>query len=245
MRQEDRLSGWDLVGHDNIIVIKPIRRSSFSQGSMPSKHQLAPLMNSSNGNRSPYSISQTLPRDAEDDTVDNETEDDELDTKHNLSKPKTFQLNLTQSGDQLNGDEPMDEDIPPKEKKRGSSLPALTNHDMSPPTNVIERSSSMSVGEVRSRRNSGDTLGSSYNGLTTSDYGSIIPTPDIRDDIFLRPALPERSMSSTSSKTILISYVRKEAEAHAKSLKAELVDLGLDVYLDVDEIKVGHDWAGE
>ena len=47
---------------------------------------------------------------------------------------------------------------------------------------------------------------------------------------------------SKRPKPILISYVRKEAEQHARNLKAQLTLLGCDVYLDVDEIKVGMDW---
>ena len=44
-------------------------------------------------------------------------------------------------------------------------------------------------------------------------------------------------------KPILISYVRAEAEQHARQLKSELQDLGCNVFLDVDEIEGGHDWA--
>lgn len=47
---------------------------------------------------------------------------------------------------------------------------------------------------------------------------------------------------SPRHKPILISYVRKEAEQHARNLKTQLTMLGCDVYLDVDEIKVGMDW---
>jgi hypothetical protein len=43
-------------------------------------------------------------------------------------------------------------------------------------------------------------------------------------------------------KPILISYVRAEAEQHARQLKSELNDLGCNVFLDVDEIEGGHDW---
>jgi hypothetical protein len=43
-------------------------------------------------------------------------------------------------------------------------------------------------------------------------------------------------------KPILISYVRKEAEQHARRLKSKLIKLGLEVFLDVDEITVGNDW---
>ena len=46
----------------------------------------------------------------------------------------------------------------------------------------------------------------------------------------------------TSTKPILISYVRNEAEQHARQLKTELNDLGCQVFLDVDEIECGHDW---
>ncbi|RWS06769.1 uncharacterized protein B4U79_03386, partial [Dinothrombium tinctorium] len=48
--------------------------------------------------------------------------------------------------------------------------------------------------------------------------------------------------SSTNHKPILISYVRQEAERHARQLKTHLSDLGYEVFLDVDEIMGGHDW---
>lgn len=51
-----------------------------------------------------------------------------------------------------------------------------------------------------------------------------------------------KSSFPTRPKPILISYVRKEAEQHARNLKTQLTSLGCDVYLDVDEIKVGMDW---
>lgn len=51
-----------------------------------------------------------------------------------------------------------------------------------------------------------------------------------------------KSSFATRPKPILISYVRKEAEQHARNLKTQLTSLGCDVYLDVDEIKVGMDW---
>lgn len=48
---------------------------------------------------------------------------------------------------------------------------------------------------------------------------------------------------SVEIKPILISYVRAEAEQHARQLKSELQDLGCNVFLDIDEIEGGHDWA--
>ena len=48
---------------------------------------------------------------------------------------------------------------------------------------------------------------------------------------------------SVEVKPILISYVRAEAEQHARQLKSELQDLGCNVFLDIDEIEGGHDWA--
>ncbi|KAI1294698.1 hypothetical protein HDE_05948 [Halotydeus destructor] len=53
---------------------------------------------------------------------------------------------------------------------------------------------------------------------------------------------PHSSMSNGTTKHILISYVRNEAEQHARNLKRELTDIGCNVYLDVDEIQGGHDW---
>lgn len=40
----------------------------------------------------------------------------------------------------------------------------------------------------------------------------------------------------------MISYVRNEASIHAIKLKRSLVELGFQVFLDVDEITVGDDW---
>lgn len=37
----------------------------------------------------------------------------------------------------------------------------------------------------------------------------------------------------------MISYVQNEAKLHAIKLKRNLVDLGFQVFLDVDEITVG------
>ncbi|RWS30529.1 uncharacterized protein B4U80_09778 [Leptotrombidium deliense] len=48
--------------------------------------------------------------------------------------------------------------------------------------------------------------------------------------------------SSNGHKPILISYVRQEAERHARQLKLCLEDIGCQVFLDIDEIKGGHDW---
>lgn len=60
----------------------------------------------------------------------------------------------------------------------------------------------------------------------------------VNDQTLVKPS----PTPSTRKKPILISYVRKEAEQHARNLKTHLTNLGCDVYLDVDEIKVGMDW---
>ncbi|XP_054708339.1 uncharacterized protein LOC129218148 [Uloborus diversus] len=49
--------------------------------------------------------------------------------------------------------------------------------------------------------------------------------------------------SSKNTKSILISYVHAEASAHARDLKSELINMGLEsVFLDVDDIPPGKDW---
>jgi len=69
----------------------------------------------------------------------------------------------------------------------------------------------------------------------TNDINSNQSTPNISSATIYHPL-------SVEIKPILISYVRAEAEQHARQLKSELNDLGCNVFLDVDEIEGGHDW---
>ncbi|XP_015907178.1 uncharacterized protein [Parasteatoda tepidariorum] len=51
------------------------------------------------------------------------------------------------------------------------------------------------------------------------------------------------SQKINSSTSILISYVHAEAMTHAKDLKNELINMGIDsVFLDIDDIYAGQDW---
>lgn len=83
-----------------------------------------------------------------------------------------------------------------------------------------------------------------YNGNNSSD----VLTNNSLNDSFYRQhnnLISDQTLvksQSTRPKPILISYVRKEAEQHARNLKTQLTMLGCDVYLDVDEITVGDDW---
>jgi hypothetical protein len=56
------------------------------------------------------------------------------------------------------------------------------------------------------------------------------------------PGNPAFTREVATRKEVLISYARKEASKYARDLKNGLVEQGLSVYLDVDEIKGGVDW---
>ena len=49
----------------------------------------------------------------------------------------------------------------------------------------------------------------------------------------------EKQKKTQRKHIIMISYVQNEAKLHAIKLKRNLVDLGFQVFLDVDEITVG------
>ncbi|XP_074597489.1 uncharacterized protein LOC141852386 isoform X2 [Brevipalpus obovatus] len=53
----------------------------------------------------------------------------------------------------------------------------------------------------------------------------------------------EIKKKNKNGKTIMISYCRREAEKYARELKAALLEFNVSVYLDVDEIESGTDWA--
>ena len=55
--------------------------------------------------------------------------------------------------------------------------------------------------------------------------------------------MDRKCLPDGSRKPLLISYVRREADSHARRLKKELQTIGFDVFLDVDEIRAGDDWV--
>lgn len=122
--------------------------------------------------------------------------------------------------------------------------------------NEIQESNNMDVTEgvktspIRKKRRPSEATTVEINRGSEDTSHTIYPSVSLN----LEPITPNGPNVSTASdvyhplvipfhKPILISYVRAEAEQHARQLKSELQDLGCNVFLDVDEIEGGHDWA--